>query len=256
MSADCALGDRVAATVAERGARLVTLGEGGDARLVGAEAVDGTLRGSLVLGGDAFDVTLPFTHDIAVTNALLAALAVIGAAGDPSAVTAALAGIAPPPGRLETVAESDGVTVMVDTAHNPGALRTALTHVRRRTSGRVVLVFGAGGERDQGKRPLMGRVAAELADLVVLTDDNPRREPPGRIRRQVRSGCPGCIEIPDRTDAIVAALEMARPGDVVLVAGKGDETTQLRSSGPVPHDDREVIRRAMDTRAMDARPQQ
>ena len=245
MPVDCALGERVRAAVARRGARLLTLGPGGNVELVDVEANTDRLSGRMVIDGEAHDVTLPFSHRIAVTNALLAAIAVMGAGGDPAAVASALANVTPPPGRLQTVARAHGILAMVDTAHNPGALRTALAAVRARTDGRLIVVFGAGGERDPGKRPKMGGVAAEGADLVVLTDDNPRREPPARIRQEVRAGCPDCIEIPRRADAIAAALRMARPGDVVLVAGKGDETEQLVGGEAIPHDDREVIRSVM-----------
>lgn len=245
MHVDCALGDRVRAAVARRGARLVTVGDGGEVTLIKTREEGSRLSGKLMIHEDEFDVTLPFTHSIAVTNALLAVVAVISAGGNPQAVATALSYVKPPPGRLETVAQAHGVTAMVDTAHNPGALRTALNAARSRSTGRLLVVFGAGGERDRQKRPLMGQVAAQLADVVVLTDDNPRREPPARIRAEVRAGCPDCIEIPRREDAIVAALHMARAGDVVLIAGKGDETEQLVDTGSTPHDDREVIRRVL-----------
>lgn len=245
LATDCAQGDLVREAATEHGARVVTVGEGGDVHLEDAEEHDGRLHGRLVIGGDPYPVVLPTVHGIAVTNLLLAATTLIAAGADPTTVVEALPQVAPPPGRLEVVAQRDGVTAMVDTAHNPGALRTALRAIRPRVEGRILLVFGAGGERDRAKRPEMGAIAADLADLVVLTDDNPRREPPGRIRAEVRTGCPGCIEIPLRADAIVAALEMARPGDTVLVAGKGDETEQLVATGKIPHDDRVVIREAM-----------
>lgn len=245
LATDCAQGDLVREAATEHGARVVTVGEGGDVYLEDAEEHDGRLYGRLVIGGDPYPVVLPTVHGIAVTNLLLAATTLIAAGADPTTVVEALPQVAPPPGRLEVVAQRDGVTAMVDTAHNPGALRTALRTIRPRAEGRILLVFGAGGERDRAKRPEMGVIAADLADLVVLTDDNPRREPPGRIRAEVRTGCPGCIEIPLRADAIVAALEMARPGDTVLVAGKGDETEQLVATGKIPHDDRVVIREAM-----------
>lgn len=247
LAADCAQGDLVQDAVARRGARAVVVGEGGDLRFEGAQEQDGRLSGRLVVGAESFAVTLPTVHSVATTNLLLAAAAVIAAGGSPRAVAGALAKTTPPPGRLEVVAERDGITAMVDTAHNPAALRTALHAVRSRFSGRVLLVFGAGGERDRAKRPEMGEIAAQLADLVILTDDNPRREPPQRIREDVRAGCPDCLEIPCRKDAILAALEMARPCDVVLVAGKGDEQVQLVGNDRLPHDDRVVIRQAMTT---------
>lgn len=249
LATDCAQGDRVRDAVARRGARLMTVGEGGDVRFERRDRDRGRLVGELVIDGHRYAATMPTVHDVAVTNLLLAATGVLALGAAPETVAAAVGEIQPPPGRLEVVAEQGGVTAMVDTAHNPGALRTALDAVRSSTEGRVLLVFGAGGERDRPKRAEMGALAAERADLVVLTDDNPRREPPDRIRAEVRAGCPDCFEIPRRKDAILAALEMARPGDTVLVAGKGDETTQLVGRTRVPHDDREVIRSAVGPRA-------
>lgn len=245
MATDCAQGDLVRDAVDRRGARLVTVGPTGDVRLTDTHTDTDTITGTLDIGGDRIPVTLPTTHQVAVTNLLLAATAVIASGGGPARVGAALADVTPPPGRLQVIARHDDVTAMVDTAHNPGALRTALTSVRGRTPGRLLLVFGAGGERDRDKRPEMGQIAADLADVVILTDDNPRRENPARIRADVRRGCPTCIEIPRRDDAIRAALGMARPGDTVLVAGKGDETEQLVGARRIPHDDRAVIRDAM-----------
>ena len=245
LATDSAQGDLVRNAVRRRGARLITVGSGGEITLVDPDEVAGRLSARLAIGTDTFRVSLPTVHSIAVTNLLLAAAAVIGAGGEPAAVADAIAHVAPPPGRLQLIAERDGVIAMVDTAHNPGALRTALESVRCRTRGRIILVFGAGGERDRGKRGEMGAVADKLADIAVLTDDNPRRESPDRIRSEVRVGAPNCIEIPRRKDAILAALEMARPGDTVLVAGKGDEKYQLVGTRRMPHDDRKVIRNAM-----------
>ncbi len=270
LATDCAQGDLVRDAAARRGARLVTVGRGGDVELEAARELaaavgaddgapagdggtaaasgaddgnrDGRLRGVLRVGARRFPVVLPTVHGVAATNLLLSASAVIGLGAAPEAVAVALAKVSPPPGRLEVVGHRGGVAAMVDTAHNPAALRAALTAVRARTSGRVLLVVGAGGERDRAKRAPMGEVAAELADLVILTDDNPRREPPARIRADIRAGCPGCIEIPRRAEAIRAAWEMAREGDVVLVAGKGDETVQLVAGRRLPHDDRAVLR--------------
>jgi UDP-N-acetylmuramoyl-L-alanyl-D-glutamate--2,6-diaminopimelate ligase len=245
LASDSAQGSLVRAVVERRGAHLITVGDGGEVRLLGAEEIDGQLRGRLAIGGAAYPVTLPTVHSIAVTNLLLAAAAVMGIGAEPEGVADALRNVTPPPGRLQVIAERAGITAMVDTAHNPGALRIALLAVRARTQGRLLLVFGAGGERDRGKRREMGQIAQSLADLVVLTDDNPRRESPERIRREVRAGAPDSIEIPLRKDAILAALQMARPGDTVLVAGKGDESNQLVGTQRLSHDDRDVIRTAM-----------
>lgn len=249
MAHDCMGAEKVRAEVERRGARLLVLGPGGDVELLDAAVVETTngefLEGTLRVATQAHPVRLPVTYTAAVTNLLLAATGVIALGAPPASVIEALAQVVPPPGRLQVIARRGGITAMVDTAHNPQALRTALSAVRERCTGRVVLVFGAGGERDRAKRPEMGQVAAELADLVVLTDDNPRREPPQRIRDEVRAGLDDCVEVPRREEAIRAALLMARPGDTVLVAGRGDETDQLRRHGRVPMDDREVIRTAM-----------
>lgn len=259
LASDCAQRDLVETAARRRGARVVIVDAGGDrprhderarrvrpdVRLLDARRVDDRIDGRLEIGDETLAVVLPTVHAVAATNLLLAATAVIAAGGPAPQVVGALAEVKPPPGRLETVAERDGVRAMVDTAHNPGALRTALDSVRASTSGRLLLVFGAGGERDRAKRPEMGAIAASRADLVILTDDNPRREPPQRIRDEVRAGCPDCLEIPRRADAIRAAIEMARPGDTVLVAGKGDEHDQLIGGRRVPHDDREVIRQGL-----------
>jgi UDP-N-acetylmuramoyl-L-alanyl-D-glutamate--2,6-diaminopimelate ligase len=245
LATDCLRGDLVRAAAAERGIRVVEVGTGGDVRLEDTENRSGRLHGTLVIDEDRHPVVLPTVHTIAVTNLLLATTVVIALGGDPTRVTEALGSVEPPPGRLQVIAERDGVTAMVDTAHNPGALRTALHAVRPTTEGRLILVFGAGGERDRGKRREMGEIAGELADLVILTDDNPRREPPARIRTEVRAGCPECLEIPRRPEAIIAAVLMARPGDTILVAGKGDETEQIVARGRIPHDDRVALHRAM-----------
>ncbi len=148
------------------------------------------------------------------------------------------------PGRFESVDEGQPFTVLVDYAHTPGALRTALRSARDLAGGRVVCVFGAGGDRDRAKRPLMGKVVAELADVAVVTSDNPRSEDPGAIAAEVVDGLALEVEL-DRRLAIEHALETARDGDVVLIAGKGHETGQEIAGEKLPFDDREVARAAL-----------
>ena len=238
--------DVVCEVAAHRGIRTVRVGEGGEVALAHAEVVGESLHARLMIdGAEIGAVHLPFRDAITVQNALLAAAAVWCLGASPAQVAAGLATLEPPAGRLQRVGEFDGVEVVVDTAHNPGALRTALRAVRDRAPRRVILVFGAGGERDAVKRPEMGLVAAELADVVVLTDDNPRRESPSAIRAAVRRGCPQAIEIPNRIDGIHAALRMARPGDVVLIAGRGDEEAQEIDGAEFAVDDRQVARSLM-----------
>ncbi|HEX9966376.1 MAG TPA: UDP-N-acetylmuramoyl-L-alanyl-D-glutamate--2,6-diaminopimelate ligase [Solirubrobacterales bacterium] len=181
-----------------------------------------------------------------VSNAL-AAFAVARALGvDADAAAAALAGASAPPGRLEPVDEGQPFAVLVDYAHTPDSLENVLRAARRLTSGRVISVFGAGGDRDRDKRPLMGRAGAELSDLAIVTSDNPRSEPPERIVEEVAAGAreAGEVEVePDRRAAIARALAEAAPGDTVVIAGKGHEQGQEFEDGrKVPFDDREVAR--------------
>jgi len=147
------------------------------------------------------------------------------------------------PGRLEFVATlEEGGAIVVDYAHTPDALATVLTTLRPHAQGRLIALFGCGGDRDAGKRPLMGRVAARLADLVYVTDDNPRTERPAQIRREILAAAPNAIEIGDRREAIGAAIADLAPGDLLVIAGKGHETGQIVGSQTYPFDDAVVAR--------------
>ena len=158
---------------------------------------------------------------------------------------AALATLPQVPGRLERVARlRNGASIYVDYAHTPDALAAVLRAARAECRGRLVVLFGCGGDRDAGKRPEMGRVAAELADLVIVTDDNPRSEDPAAIRRQILEGCPAATEIPGRGDAIEHAVAGLGEGDVLVVAGKGHETGQIIGDVVHPFEDAAVVRAA------------
>jgi UDP-N-acetylmuramoyl-L-alanyl-D-glutamate--2,6-diaminopimelate ligase len=139
-----------------------------------------------------------------------------------------------------------GVPVYVDYAHTPDALEAAIAALRPHVEGRLIIVFGAGGDRDKGKRPEMGAVAARLADVVIVTDDNPRGEDPAAIRAEIMAGVAGAIEVPGRREAIAEAIRIAQPGDIVLLAGKGHETGQIVGAGEnrrvLPFDDALVAR--------------
>jgi UDP-N-acetylmuramoyl-L-alanyl-D-glutamate--2,6-diaminopimelate ligase len=135
-----------------------------------------------------------------------------------------------------------GAAVYVDYAHTPDALAAVLKALRPQVGNRLVVVFGCGGDRDRGKRPEMGRIAAALADSVIVTDDNPRGEEPAAIRRQILAACPGAIEVGDRAEAIAAAVAGLRPKDVLVVAGKGHETGQIIGERVLPFDDAAVVR--------------
>jgi UDP-N-acetylmuramoyl-L-alanyl-D-glutamate--2,6-diaminopimelate ligase len=170
---------------------------------------------------------------------LLAALGLALATGaEPGAALACLGGLCGARGRLQQVGTHPcGAPVFVDYAHAPDALEQVLRALRPHTAGSLVVVFGCGGDRDRGKRPLMGQIAAELADVAFVTDDNPRSEDPAAIRRAVLEACPGGIEIGDRRSAIRTALAGLEAGDLLVIAGKGHETGQIVGNRVLPFDD-------------------
>jgi UDP-N-acetylmuramoyl-L-alanyl-D-glutamate--2,6-diaminopimelate ligase len=171
-------------------------------------------------------------------NALVAAGLALASGTEADAVFAALPGLRPVRGRMEKAAvRANGATVYVDYAHTPDALATALAALRPHVMGRLIVVFGAGGDRDRGKRPLMGQAAAQGADVVFVTDDNPRSEDPAAIRAEIMAGCPEANEIGDRAEAILAAVDALQPGDALLIAGKGHETGQIVGNAVYPFDD-------------------
>ncbi len=193
--------------------------------------------------GQRRKLMLPLAGAFQALNAL-AALGLVVAAGTPvTAATDALGQLTSVPGRLEFVAELEGGgAIVVDYAHTPDALATVLKTLRPHAAGRLVTLFGCGGDRDAGKRPLMGQVAACLADRVYVTDDNPRSERPAQIRREILAAAPNAIEIGDRREAIASAIADLDPGDLLVIAGKGHETGQVVGSETYPFDDAVVAR--------------
>jgi UDP-N-acetylmuramoyl-L-alanyl-D-glutamate--2,6-diaminopimelate ligase len=194
---------------------------------------------------DADSVELRLRGRFNVENGLAAAAAarVLGVGED--AIARGLASVAGVPGRFEEVAEGQPFTVLVDYAHKPGALETVLGAARELTRGRVICVFGAGGDRDREKRPMMGEVASRLADVVIVTSDNPRSEDPQAIIEAILQGAPNAEVEPDRRAAIERAVERAEPGDAVVVAGKGHEQGQEVAGETIPFDDKTVVREAL-----------
>jgi len=173
-------------------------------------------------------------------NVLVAAGLCIAAGSDPAQVFEALPELETVRGRMQRVAvRANGAAVYVDYAHTPDALKTALVALRPHVLGRIVCVFGAGGDRDPGKRVLMGRAVAEHADVAILTDDNPRNEDPDVIRAMVREGCPDAVEVPDRAEAILRGVDAIGAGDTLLIAGKGHETGQIVGDDVFPFNDAE-----------------
>jgi UDP-N-acetylmuramoyl-L-alanyl-D-glutamate--2,6-diaminopimelate ligase len=197
---------------------------------------------SVEAGGVRREIVLPLPGRFQADNALLAA-ALADAIGGGDALDR-LAGLHGVRGRLELAARlPNGAAVYVDYAHTPDALERLLTALRQHTAGRLHVVFGAGGDRDPGKRPLMGAACARFADVAIVTDDNPRGEDPAAIRAAVLAACPGGREIGDRERAIADALTGLGPGDVLAVAGKGHEQGQIIGDAVVPFDDVSVVRR-------------
>lgn len=235
-------GPRVRRIAAARGQRLLTVGQadGCDLRLA-AQRFDADGQELLfVWDGKSHKVRLDLIGGFQAANALVAAGLAIGSGSDPAAVIGTLPALRTVRGRMERAARrTNGALVFVDYAHTPDALTTALTALRPHVMGRLVVVFGAGGDRDRGKRPLMGAAAAKAADLLYITDDNPRTEDPASIRAAVRAGAPEATEIGDRAEAILTAVDTLQPGDALLIAGKGHETGQVIGHDILPFDDRE-----------------
>ncbi|HEY0267336.1 MAG TPA: cyanophycin synthetase, partial [Rhizomicrobium sp.] len=186
------------------------------------------------------NVLLPLAGGFQASNALVAAGLAIGLGEDPARVFAALEHLKGAPGRMEKVAFSkDGAPFYVDYAHTPDSLEKVLQALRPHTASRLHIVFGCGGDRDKGKRPLMGAVAVRLADDVIVTDDNPRSEDPAVIRAEILASAPGAREIGDRAQAIRTAAAGLQAGDVLVIAGKGHETGQYIKGEVHPFSDRE-----------------
>jgi UDP-N-acetylmuramoyl-L-alanyl-D-glutamate--2,6-diaminopimelate ligase len=238
--------DKVLAAAQTRGLAITTVGRNGTGIRLAAAAIDGffqTLR--LQHRGKDFQVRLPLVGEFQIENALIAAGLAIATGGDPAAAFAALEHLAGAKGRLELVGRSRGAPIFVDYAHKPDALAKALDALRPYVAGRLFVVLGAGGDRDRGKRPLMGAVAAAKADRVIVTDDNPRSEAPAAIRVAILAAAPGATEIDDRRAAIRAAIAELRAGDVLLIAGKGHETGQIIGDRVVPFSDHEAVAAAL-----------
>jgi UDP-N-acetylmuramoyl-L-alanyl-D-glutamate--2,6-diaminopimelate ligase len=233
------------------GLTVLTVGRHGDfLTLKRVEHERHRQRAEVEHDGQLHEIDLPLAGDFQIYNALVAAGLAI-ATGTPAArAIAALEKLKGAPGRLDLVGTTaEGAPVYVDYAHKPDALENVLTSVRPFTTGRVVVVFGCGGDRDRGKRPIMGEIATRLADVVIVTDDNPRSEVPAEIRAAILAAAPGAIEIGDRRRAIHDAVSMLHAGDTLIVAGKGHEEGQTVGAETLPFSDHEEVRAALRERA-------
>ena len=227
-----------------RGHKVLTVGRKGESiRLI--EQAPTPLGQTLVLehGGKSYRLALPLIGAYQASNVLTAAGLVLATGGMWDSIFSAMQRVAPVRGRLErAVISRAGVPVYIDYAHTPDALEAAIAALRPHVEGRLITVFGAGGDRDQGKRPEMGAVATRMSDIVIVTDDNPRSEDPAAIRSAIMAGAPGATEVGGRREAIAEAIRIARDGDIVLVAGKGHETGQIIGDRVLPFDDALVAR--------------
>lgn len=231
----------MAAIAKARGQQVMTVGRaGGDLHLAG-QRMDATGQDiRLVYQGKVFQARLNLIGDFQADNVALAAGLVIACGAEPSHVFDTLPHLVTVRGRMQLAASREnGAAVFVDFAHTPDAIETALSAMRPHVMGRLIAIVGAGGDRDAGKRPLMGAAAAANADMVIVTDDNPRSEDPATIRAAVLGGCPDAMEVGDRAEAILRGVDMLEPGDALLIAGKGHETGQIVGDDVLPFDDAE-----------------
>lgn len=244
LNADSDVFDRFKDAANARNLTVITYGHAGaDLRLVKSKShAHGQLVKLEVYGRDVC-LDLPLAGEFQAMNVLCALGIVIAAGGDVTAALGTLTKLESVPGRMELAAKlPNGAGVYVDFAHTPDALETVLRAVRPHTDNRVITVFGCGGDRDKGKRPEMGKIAATLSDIAIVTDDNPRTEDASVIRAEVKAACPDALEIGDRRDAIRRAIELSKSGDIIVVAGKGHESGQIIGDRVIPFDDRIVVR--------------
>ena len=231
-----------------RGARVWSYGlMGQDLRLLAISSTESGQMLELYVQEQRFKVPFPLVGSFQVMNALCALGLVVAMGWPVSAATAALATLPFIPGRLQWAAtHRHGAPIYVDYAHTPAALETVLTALRLQTKNKLIVVFGCGGDRDKGKRTQMGSIAARLADVVIITDDNPRSETPATIRADICVGCPGAYNIGNRSVAIKFAVSLLQPDDILLIAGKGHEKEQIMQNGRVQLcDDVEICRHAV-----------
>lgn len=246
INADGARSADVIAAAQSRGLNVLTVGAAGQALRLRDVTRDGFAQVlTIEHAGKTYTARLPLVGAYQTENAIVAAGLVIALGAPVSPVMAALGALKGVSGRLEIIGERNGGLGIVDYAHKPEALEAALAACRPFAPGKLISVFGCGGDRDRGKRPIMGEISTRLADVTIITDDNPRTEVPAAIRAEILAGAAGAQEIGDREQAIFAGARMLQPGDVLLVAGKGHETGQIIGDRVIPFSDQDVLRRAL-----------
>jgi len=250
ISADHDCSSEVFAAARERGLRIIAVGRNADGAGEGirleAAAIEGFAQElALEHRGRRHMIKLPLVGEFQIENALVAAGLAIGTGSEIDAVLGGLEHLEGAKGRLERVGEHNGAPIFVDYAHKPDALAKALQALRPYAERKLVVVFGCGGDRDAGKRPLMGAIASENADSVIITDDNPRSENPENIRAAILDAAKGAKDIGDRAEAIKAGIFALQPGDALLIAGKGHETGQIVGDRTLPFSDHDAVAAAL-----------
>ena len=253
ISADHDCSQEVIVAARARALRIIAVGRNADGAGEGIRLVEASVEGfaqklTLEHRGRKHMIKLPLVGEFQIENALVAAGLAIGTGSEPGAVFAALEHLEGAKGRLERVGEHNGAPIFVDYAHKPDALAKALQALRPYAKRKLVVIFGAGGDRDAGKRPIMGAIAAENADHIIVTDDNPRSENPAAIRAAILAAAKGATDIADRDEAIRAGISALQPGDVLLIAGKGHETGQIVGDKVLPFSDHEAVAAALAAR--------
>lgn len=253
ISADHDCSQTVIDAARKRGLRILAVGSNGDGAGEGIRLVEADIDGfaqklTLEHRGRRHAVRLPLVGEFQIENALVSAGLAMATGSESKAVFELLEVLEGAKGRLERVAERNGAPIFVDYAHKPDALAKALRALRPYAKRKLVVVFGAGGDRDAGKRPLMGAIAVDNADSVIVTDDNPRSENPEAIRAAILSAARGAKEIGDRAEAIRTAIGGLQPGDALLIAGKGHETGQIVGGRTLPFSDHEAVAAALSPR--------
>ncbi|QHO71545.1 UDP-N-acetylmuramoyl-L-alanyl-D-glutamate--2,6-diaminopimelate ligase [Bradyrhizobium sp. CCBAU 051011] len=255
ISADHDCSPQVIDAAQARGLRIIAVGGNTDGDGEGIRLVGVTVEGfaqnlALEHRGRNYTIKLPLVGEFQIENALVAAGLAIGTGSDPAEVFATLEHLEGAKGRLERVGEYNGAPIFVDYAHKPDALAKSLQALRPYAKRKLIVIFGAGGDRDAGKRPIMGAIAAENADHVIVTDDNPRSENPAAIRAAILAEAKGATDIGDRTEAIRAGIAALQPGDALLIAGKGHETGQIVGDRVLPFSDHEAVATALAARVV------
>ncbi len=250
LNKDIAEFEMLAATVKKHGSKLLTYGmKDADVTLLAQKPVTGGQELTYSIMGKNWQSFIPLAGTFQAANVTCAAALALASGEDTAKIMDTLPKLEGVRGRLEYIGAHQGGAVYVDYAHKPDALENILQALRAHTSKRLIVLFGCGGNRDAGKRPLMGEIACKRADEVIVTDDNPRHEDPALIRKAVMSGCKSAKEIGDRAEAIAYALSMINEGDVLVIAGKGHEQGQIIGDDVRPFDDASVVRRFMKGKA-------